>query len=180
MKTYRKFTLSWPLMLCVVLALPVTGYPPGVYASSVSSYYADTDVARWVTESSIFECSLFQSIPGFGEAVFYQQAGESLRFYLQSPVSPMQEGRALLTSQPPVWRQDLAGRDLGYVTVSNGRRPVTLDAARSRLVLAELSSGPRSAKMRLCMFASRQCSLQLPIGTTIAVQWICCRSTSIR
>lgn len=153
MKTHCKFTLSWPLMLSAALVLRVTLSVPPIYAGSVSSYYADTDVARWITESSIFECSLLQHIPGFGEAVFYQQAGEALHFYLQSPTSPMQEGRALLTSQPPVWRQDLAGRDLGYVTVSDGRRPVTLDTARSRLVLAELNRGMVPTLMRRAWFS---------------------------
>lgn len=156
MKTNSKFTLSLPLMLSVALLLSATSSLPVATAGSVSSYYADTDVARWVTESSIFECTMRQHIPGFGDAVFYQQAGELLSFYLQAPANPMQEGRALLTSQPPVWRQDLDGRDLGYVTVSEGRRPVTLDTARSRMVLSELDRGMVPTLMRRAWFSEEE------------------------
>lgn len=125
-------------------------------AGTVSSYYADIDSARWQAESSIFECRLVQHIPGLGQAVFYHQAGEALSFYLQAPDSPMQEGRALLTSQPPVWRQELGVRDLGYVDVSISERPVTLDAARSRMVMAELDRGMVPTLMRRAWFNDRE------------------------
>lgn len=134
----------------------VDAWPLGLSASSVSSFYADIDAARWVTDSSIFECRLTQQIPGLGEAVFHHQAGASPSFYLYAPTSPMAEGRALLMSQPPLWRQDLAGRDLGYVDVVASQRPVELDAARSRLVLAELGRGMVPALMRRAWFSDTE------------------------
>lgn len=147
MKTRRKCTLSFCLTLGILEA-------SGVYASgNVSSYYADFDTALWHTESSIFECRLAQQIPGLGQAVFYHQAGEPLSFYLQAHENPMQAGRALLTSQPPVWRNDLPVRDLGYVDVLTTDRPVNLDASRSRLMLAELDRGMVPTLMRRAWYS---------------------------
>lgn len=147
MKTRHKFTLSWHMMLCVMPASCVA--VSGAFAAGpVSSYYADFDHDGWRTESSVFECRLIQQIPGLGEAVFYHQAGENLTFYLQAPDSPMQAGRALLSSLPPLWRQDLPVRDIGYVDVERSRRPVSLDAAYSRMVMAELDRGMVPTLMR--------------------------------
>ncbi len=150
MKTRYKFTLSWLLMLSVTLASPLAP------AGSVSSYYADIDEAGWHTDSTVFECLLTQQVPGLGQAVFYHQAGESLRFYLQTPATPMQAGRALLTSQPPVWRQELGVRDLGYVDVTVSKRPVALDAPLSRLLLAELERGMVPTIMRRAWFSDQE------------------------
>ncbi len=147
----------------VIHVLPVHGFMLGavltagvVQAGSVSSYYPDIDVAGWSAESSIFECRLSQQIPGFGMAVFYHQAGEPLSFYMQTPDSPMQEGRALLTSQPPLWRQELEVKDLAYVDVTRTRRPVLLNASHSRLVLAELERGMVPTLMRRAWFSEQE------------------------
>lgn len=147
MKMRRKCTLSWLLLLGAFLTSPVGA------ASAVSTYYAEFDEAGWRTEGSVFECSLIQSIPGLGEAVFYTQAGEPLSFYLQASNSPMQAGRALLTSMPPLWRQDLPTRDLGYVDVSRSQRPVSLDESRSRLMMAELDRGMVPTLMRRAWYS---------------------------
>lgn len=136
--------------------LSVTWAAPLASAGSVSSYYADIDVAAWDTESSVFECLLTQQVPGLGQAVFYHQAGEALRFYLQTPDSPMQAGRALLTSQPPVWRQELGVRDLGYVDVTVSKQPVSLDAGRSRTLMAELDRGMVPTFMRRAWFSDQE------------------------
>ena len=122
-------------------------------SGSVSSYYADIDRAIWQVESSVFECRLLQQIPELGLAVFYHEAGESLSFYLQANDNPMQAGRALLTSVPPVWRKDLPVRDLGYVDVATTNRPVNLDASRSRLILAELERGMVPTLMRRAWYS---------------------------
>lgn len=145
-----KFTLSWLLMLSVAVVAP------SATAGKVSSYYADIDVAGWQVDTSVFECLLVQQIPGLGQAVFYHQAGESLNFYLQTPDTPMQAGRALLTSQPPVWRQELGVRDLGYVDVTISKRPVSLDAQRSRLIMAELQRGMVPTLMRRAWFSDQE------------------------
>lgn len=150
MNTRPKFTLSLLLMLSVTAVARVAA------AGTVSSYYAEIDVAGWQADSSVFECSLVQQIPGLGQAVFYHQAGEPLSFYLQTPSTPMQAGRALLTSQPPIWRQELGVRDLGYVDVAISKRPVTLDTQRSRLLIAELERGMVPTLMRRAWFSDQE------------------------
>lgn len=126
-----QFTLSW---LALLLARSAWG-------GDGLAFHADLHDARWQVEGSVFECRVVQAIPGLGEAVFFHQAGESLTFFLQSPDSPMQAGRALLTSLPPAWRHELAVRDMGYVDVVADSRPVRLDTNRSRLLMAELQRG---------------------------------------
>jgi sodium-type flagellar protein MotY len=68
----------------------------------------------------------------------------------------MQAGRGLLTSMPPLWRKDLPTRDLGYVDVSMSQRPVNLDAARSRLVMAELDRGMVPTLMRRAWYSEEE------------------------
>lgn len=147
MKTRRKCTSSFCLMLCMFLATDVHA------SGKVSSFYADLDQAGWRAESSIFECSLAQQIPGLGEAVFYQEAGETLSFLLRTHENPMQAGKALLTSQPPLWRNDLPVRDMGYVDIAPSNPLVNLDAARSRLMLAELDRGMVPTLMRRAWYS---------------------------
>lgn len=130
MKNSLKFTLSLMSMLSA------TSVQPGNLV-----YHADFDTSRWNVEGSVFGCTLTHIIPGFGEAIFYRQAGEPMLFSLHSLDSGMAEGRALLTSSPPVWRHELRQQDLGYVDVARSSRPVVLDENSTRLVLAELFKG---------------------------------------
>ncbi len=130
MKNSLKFTLS----LLSLLSAP--SVQPGNLA-----YYADFDTSQWDVDSTVFACTMRQTIPHFGEAQFYRQAGEPLLFFLQSLESDMEAGRALLTSAPPVWRQGLVDRDLGFVEVARSERPVSLDETQTRVILAELFKG---------------------------------------
>ena len=130
MKNGLKFTLSF------LSLLSASSVQPGNL-----SYYAEFDTAEWEVDGNVFECSMSHNIPHYGQAVFYREAGETMTFYLQAMDSDMAAGRALLTSMPPVWRQGLAERDIGYVDVARTGRPVQLDEASTRLVLAELFRG---------------------------------------
>ena len=130
MKNRLKFTLSFLSLLPV----PWACAEGPVYAAGFGS-------AQWLVEGSVFECSITQKIPNYGEAVFYRQAGEAVIFYLQAIESEMAAGQALLSSVPPSWRQGLPQQDIAYVEVSRSRRPVTLDATHTRVVMAELFKG---------------------------------------
>jgi hypothetical protein len=130
MKNSLKFTLS----LLSLLSAP--SVQPGNLA-----YYADFDTSQWNVNASVFACTMSQSIPRFGEAVFYRQAGEPLLFHLEALDSDMAAGRGLLTSFPPVWRPGLLKQDIGYVDVIRSNRPVSLDEAQTRVVLAEIFKG---------------------------------------
>lgn len=143
LKMRRKCNLSWLLMLWLVVVWPLPAA-----ASRISSYYADIDIAAWEVSDSVFECRLVQQIPGLGEAVFYHRAGDALQFFLQTSSNPMEEGRALLTSLPPLWRGEMSAYDLGYVDVVRSELPVLLDEGRSRQLMTELSRGMVPTFMR--------------------------------
>lgn len=143
MKMRRKCNLSWLSMLWLLAAAPLPAT-----AGRIAAYYADIDVATWQIDDSVFECRLSQRIPQLGEAVFHHRAGEPLQFFLHTSVNPMDEGRALLTSLPPLWRGEMNGRDLGYVDVASSDVPVVLDEGRSRQLLAELQRGMVPTFMR--------------------------------
>lgn len=130
MKNSLKFTLSLASLLCA----------PTVQSSSLA-YHADLETSQWRIDSSVFACAMTQAIPNFGSAVFFREAGEPLLFYIDSFDTEMAEGRALLTSAPPAWRQGLVAQDIGYVNVARSQRPLALDEASTRIVLAELFKG---------------------------------------
>ncbi len=127
------------------------------------TYYADFDTSRWEVSGSVFECSLSQNIPHYGEAVFYRQAGESLVFYLQTLESEMEAGRALLTSSAPRWRQGLPERDIGYVDVQRSDRPVSLGTTHTRVVMAELAKGMMPTLTRRAWYSDEE-SIQVGVS----------------
>lgn len=105
------------------------------------TYSADIENSRWFDTGSIFECSLTHQIPGYGSAVFYQRAGESLSFYLDPVHNNMRPGRAALVIEAPQWRGGQAVMDLGYVEVQDQAKPVTLSRSHSENMLAGLGEG---------------------------------------
>lgn len=104
-------------------------------------FEADIGESIWESNSSIFECRLEHRIPFFGRAVFFQRAGELQRFQMESETPRLQSGQALLESITPMWKSESATRDLGYVDVVRGGRPVRLGAQLSQRLLAELHEG---------------------------------------
>lgn len=128
---------------------------PVVQAGSVN-YKADFDTSRWEVSGSVFECSLTQNIPRYGEAVFYRRAGESLVFYLQTQESAMEAGRALLTSAAPSWRQGMPQKDIGYVDVQRSSRPLSLDTTHTRIVMAELDRGMMPTLIRRAWYSDEE------------------------
>lgn len=129
---------------------------PAVGASNTAAFYADFPEAQWSVDGSVFECRMVQQIPRLGEAVFHHQAGEPLHFRLQSAASPMEAGRALLTSLPPAWRHELEMRDLGYVDIVRGEQPLELDPPRSRTLISELTRGMVPTVMRRAWYSDEE------------------------
>lgn len=152
MKNSLKFTLS----LLSLLTAP--SVQPGNLA-----YYADFDTSQWSVNASVFACTMRQSIPRFGAAVFNRQSGEPLLFHLEALDSDMAAGRALLTSVPPVWRHGLREQDIGYVDVSRGNRPVSLNESQTRVVLAEIFKGMMPTLTRRTWY-SDQDSVQVAVS----------------
>lgn len=152
MKNSLKFTLS------LVSLLSAPSVQPGNLA-----YYADFDTSQWNVSASVFACTISQSIPRFGEAVFYRQAGEPILFHLEALESDMAEGRALMTSVPPSWRQNLREQDIGYVDVVRSTRPVSLNETQTRVILAEIFKGMMPTLTRRTWY-SEQDSVQIAVS----------------
>lgn len=152
MKNRLKFTLS----LLSLLTAP--SVQPGNLA-----YYADFDTSQWNVNTSVFACTMSQSIPRFGAAVFYRQAGEPLLFHLEALDSDMAEGRALMTSAPPTWRPGLREQDIGYVDVVRSKRPVSLNESQTRVILAEIFKGMMPTLTRRTWY-SDQDSVQVAVS----------------
>ncbi len=121
-----------------------------------ATYSAPMDSSTWRLEASVFECRLSHSIPAYGEAVFSHRAGERVSFYLDSWHRPMRQGKAELTSEPPPWRIGAVVREMGAVTVSAGRKPVSLKGSLPSSMLAQLYGGMQPTLHRLSWYDSKQ------------------------
>ena len=111
-------------------------------AQAERTFSAGITGSQWYLATSIFECTLTHNIPRFGRAVFYREAGESLRFYLDSPRNPMRSGEAALAIEAPRWRPGSGVRPLGFVPVNaDSNRPVELSEARAEQMFDSLMQG---------------------------------------
>ncbi|TVP58792.1 MAG: OmpA family protein [Halomonadaceae bacterium] len=134
-KTRKHPALSRPLLLpmglLACLAVPAQGI----------TFSAGLENSQWYEAGSIFECSLTHRIPGYGNAVFYQRAGEPLSFYLDPVHNSMRPGRAALVIEAPQWRGGQSVTDLGYVDVKDQGHPIEVTTAHSENMLASLGQG---------------------------------------
>jgi sodium-type flagellar protein MotY len=141
---------SWRVLFGVPLRVltAVCGLLLAMQAQALS-YGARMDEAEWIVDSSIFQCSMRQPIPFYGDAVFTTRAGEREEFFFQSVPTPMSNGEAVLVSEPPVWKPGLPRVAMGNVPVTMGVQPIKLGATHARQLLAELEKGkaPRFTRM---------------------------------
>lgn len=110
----------------------------------------DTD---WVSEGNEFYCKFYQPIPQYGLAVFFQEAGRELEFYLEVTRNLMAVGEAAITIEAPEWRSSALTSDLGYTNVRERQIPLRVEPDRARRMMAELGNGmsptlTRQAKYR--------------------------------
>jgi len=105
------------------------------------SYGVGIENSHWYLSGSIFECSITHDIPGFGRAVFYHEAGESLRFYLDAPRPLLRAGQAALVIEAPSWRPGVPVRDLGYVASREAPQAVSVDTGRASIMMDSLLKG---------------------------------------
>jgi sodium-type flagellar protein MotY len=133
------------------LALTVAAVAALVASGPVQalSYGARMDEAEWIVDSTIFQCSMRQPIPFYGDAVFTTRAGEREEFFFQSVPGPMSSGEAVVVSEPPVWKPSLPRVPMGNVPVTMADQPIKLGATHARQLLAELEKGkaPRFSRM---------------------------------
>ncbi len=104
-------------------------------------YRADVGESHWRARASVFECSLTHELPQYGEAIFANRAGERPKFYLNSKTSRLKSGKAALVAVAPHWKASMEMRDLGFVPVSQGVRPIQLGEKQAKRMLSELYQG---------------------------------------
>lgn len=140
----RTFKCSLPGALALVALMPLM--------SQAASYGAGIENSQWYLAESVFECALVHQVPGYGRAVFRREAGENLTFFLESESPLMRPGRGDLVVEAPAWRPGVAPRPLGAVRVSDGRRPVSLDARYATILAQGLLEGLRPTVTRASWF----------------------------
>jgi outer membrane protein OmpA-like peptidoglycan-associated protein len=115
----------------------------GLLADSVMAVRYESEIidSEWLVNLSIFECQLSHGIPQFGDAVFFQKAGEEQKFFLSAYTPRLKAGQALLRSEKPAWKKRGSPKELGYVAVTQGKAPIFLDTQMSQRVLTELHQG---------------------------------------
>ncbi len=104
-------------------------------------YHAPITQSQWNLSASIFGCKLTHTIPGFGQAVFFREAGEPLKFYLTTQRNPLQAGKAALVIEAPPWRPGQSVDDLGLVPVRDTNQPVTVGPDAAERMLDSLLRG---------------------------------------
>ena len=110
------------------------------YALEYGSGIADTE---WGLSGSIFECRFEQTIPEYGRAVFYHQAGEDILFRLETRKNLMKPGKAGVAITPAPWHPSKQSENLGFVDLIDDRdKPnLELDPERSNQFLHGLLEG---------------------------------------
>lgn len=104
-------------------------------------YQPAMESAHWTTKGTPLRCSLSQTIPGYGRAVFSKSAGEPLAFKLTVRRRPTAGGRARLRSVPPPWRHDARVHELGLVAYGTSSAPFHFSGNKPRVMMAELERG---------------------------------------
>ncbi len=106
-----------------------------------SAFESDPTESEWLVNHSVFECRLSHDIPYFGDAVFFQKAGESQVFFVSGYTPRFKSGKASLRSKAPVWKKNGVDKDLGFISVRENKRPIHLNNQMSERILAELRNG---------------------------------------
>ncbi len=75
-------------------------------SASAVRYEPDITASEWRVQASIFECRMSHGIPFYGDAMFYQKAGEQQGFLLYADSARFKSGRATLTAIRPEWKKN--------------------------------------------------------------------------
>ena len=133
----------------------------GAATHANQTFSAGIERSQWYLSSSIFECSLIHNIPHYGRAVFFHEAGEDLRFYLDTPRNPMRKGDAALVLEAPKWRPGYEVRNLGYVAVLEQTRPITVTHSRASQMMDSLLQGMMPTFTRKARFSDESVRVEV-------------------
>jgi len=132
----RAITIT-ALLCSVMLGL---SYPVSLSAETYR-FQASLHEADWQLSASVFECRLFQSIPGFGEAEFVHEAGEDLELRFDSYSDVVEGSDLVLRSEPPPWNFKKQVTVLAELGTMPDPATVTLDAMMARRLISEMLVG---------------------------------------
>lgn len=134
MKAYQRISaLTASFLLALLLSFQSNADP--------RIYRAEMHEANWMIEASVFECTLSQTIPMFGEANFYHRAGEPLRFQILASSDLMENSSVVVSSIPPAWNFQRAEKNLGQVQLYEDPMAITLDAPFAKKLMNEMLTG---------------------------------------
>ena len=106
-----------------------------------TNFQADLHEADWEVQASVFECSLRQPIPDYGEVAFYHRAGEALELRLEAYNPLLSDSTVLLRAQPAPWNYQQRPRELARLEPAGDTTVISLDETLSRKLMAEMLDG---------------------------------------
>ncbi len=124
-----------------VFSLLLAGIISQSSAGPSLQYAGGPETTYWNTSGSVFGCRFEQKIPGYGKAVFYQQAGEPVLFRLEADRNMMATSNAQVSITAAPWQPAARSEPLGTVRVKAGTPNLELDSRRSNQFLHALLEG---------------------------------------
>ena len=127
----------------VFVGVGIIGAQLGVNADNdteIRLYQASMHEAPWSVDTSVFECTLTQIIPQFGEAKFYHRAGEGLQFRLDTSGRILESDSLSLSSVPPPWDFNSAEKNFGLLGLPKDSN-IQLEEGTANLLIAEMLTG---------------------------------------
>ncbi|MFV1872546.1 MAG: OmpA family protein [Oleiphilus sp.] len=125
------------------------------------TYTAKLDQSQWYLSSSIFECSLVHDIPEYGKGVFFHEAGEELMFWTSAIQNPMRPGKAALVVEASSWRPGNQVQNLGYVSVEDSTKPLTVERKRATIMMQGLLAGMTPTFTRKAWYSDEPIRVQV-------------------
>lgn len=95
----------------------------------------------WEVSRTGNACTLSQTVPMYGIAVFKQPSKGQLSLQITTQREGFHTAKASLHSMPPSWKYGVSVKHLGDAPARRGRNIFQFDHGRARQLLAELESG---------------------------------------
>lgn len=129
-------------------AIAYVSHPGIQYSRSIND-------SGWRSASSVFECSLEQTIPYFGDVIFRKRAGEASSFYVLALDTRFAAGKGEIKVQSPLWKSSSSEKTLATIPMKQGRRPLWLKSKETEQMLAHLNGGQQIRIAQKAWFAEK-------------------------
>lgn len=108
---------------------------------AAEQFQAPVTDTRWQVTESPLECSLMQTIPGFGEAGFYQRAGDSLQLLFNTDSQPARQNPVLFQVAAAPWQHSGEQLKLTSIAANAGQQQFKVEGVLARQALNYLQEG---------------------------------------